>query len=245
MKFKKVLTVLASIVLWVVILAAALFSVTALATKDTTKVASIFGWTPMTVQSDSMAPTFRAGDLIFIHSCDPDELEVGDVVTFRTIIQNEYALNTHRIMEIQEGDSVVRSFVTKGDNNAYEDSTLICDGDIVGEYRGKLPYFGKIVDFLSKPAGFLLIIVLPLLAFLVYQIYNLICVSQRLKRAEAAEGAGAESIKAETEAAEAARKEAEAALEEARRLKAEAERLKAEAEKTAAAAKTDEAESKE
>ena len=228
---KRGATILISILLWAVILLAALFAFTTLATKNNNQVASLAGFTPLSVVSDSMAPTFNAGDLIIIKKCDPATLVEGDIVTFHTIINNEFALNTHRIDEIQTmGD--VRSYVTKGDNNAITDVHMISDGDIVGKYVTRLPNFGKVVQFLSSSTGFLLVIVLPLLLFFVYQVYHLITVSIDLKKALAVENIQestqadtilAEAARAKAEA-EAAKKEAEAALAEAKRLREEAEK---------------------
>lgn len=216
---KKGVTILISIILWAVILLAALFAFTTLATKDDTNVANLAGFTPMIVETDSMAPTFRAGDLIFIRKTDVTALKEGDIITFHTIINNEYALNTHRIDSIAnlEGN---RSYTTKGDNNEIADAHVISDGDIVGKYVGKMPGLGKVMDFLSSSMGFLLIIVLPLLLFFIYQVYHLIMVSINLKKSIAAE---------ETAEKVLAKEEAEAMLAEAKRLKEEAEAQLAEA----------------
>lgn len=231
---KKAAEILFSFVLWAVILMAALFTFTTLATRDNNQVASIAGFTPLTVASDSMAPTFRAGDLIFIRKCDTKALKEGDIITFHAIINNEYALNTHRIAEIQEQNGA-RCYTTKGDNNAIADTHIISDGDIVGRYQGKLPGFGKIVDFLSSSMGFLLVIVLPLLVFFVYQVYHLITVSIELKKALAVEsvqeGASSDALLQAKEEAERAKAEAEAARAEAEAALAEAKRLREEAAK--------------
>ena len=214
---KKGVTIIVSIALWGVILLAALFAFTTLATRDTANVSSLAGYTPMVVKTDSMAPTFYSGDLILIKKCDTSKLTEGDIICFHTIINNEYALNTHRIEKIDENENI-RSYTTKGDNNAISDTHIISDGDIVGKYVGKLSKFGHVMDFLSSSMGFLIVIVLPMLLFFIYQVYHLIMVSINLKKAMAVEEA---VKKAETESSEKA--EAQAALEEARRLKAEAE----------------------
>lgn len=225
---KKILTVFISILLWAVILLAALFAFTTLATRDTAHVASLAGFTPLTVQSDSMLPFFETGDLIVIRSCDPNELQVGDVITFHTIIQNQYALNTHRIAEIEETNGV-RSYTTKGDNNLISDTHVIANGDIVGKFAFKVPVLGRVLDFLSGSIGFLLVIVLPMLLFFIYQVYHLIMVCINLKKAVAVENAMAAQSAAQTEQqsvqddAQRMRQEAEAALAEAKRLKEEAE----------------------
>lgn len=254
---KKTGTIVISVLLWVIILVAALYAFTTMATRDNQNVSDIMGYTPLVVKSDSMAPTFRAGDLIFIKKCDTSTLKEGDIICFHTIIDNEYALNTHRIQKIEEsGDA--RSYTTLGDNNnGIADTHIISDGDIVGKYVGHLQNAGKVMDFLSSSIGFLIVIVLPMLLFFIYQVYNLIMISIRLKKAVAVETAKEAALAqekaaqqnvvterkaetAESEAAKAVKDEAEAAkaaLEEARKLREEAEAIKAKAEKELEAAK--------
>ena len=254
---KKAGTVVVSVLLWVVILVAALYAFTTMATRDNQNVADLFGYTPMAVQSDSMAPTFEKGDLILIKKCDTSTLKEGDIICFHTIINNEYALNTHRIQSIVEQGGA-RSYTTLGDNNnGIADTHVISDGDIVGKYVGKVQKLGTVMDFLSGSTGFLLVIVLPMLLFFIYQIYHLIMISIRLKKAVAVETAketaiaqekaarnaaqntvavqnAADSSKAAADEAEAAK----AALEEAKRLREEAEAIRAKAEAELAQAKS-------
>ena len=251
---KKTGTIVISVLLWLVILVAALYAFTTIATRDNQNVSSLLGYTPLVVKSDSMAPTFSAGDLIFIKKCDTSTLKEGDIICFHTIIDNEYELNTHRIQKIDTvGDA--RSYTTLGDNNnGIADAHIISDGDIVGKYVGDLPKAGKVMDFLSSSMGFLIVIVLPMLLFFIYQVYNLIMIAIRLKKAVAVETARETAI-AQEEAAqeEAAQKAAaqrpepseaqneaeaaKAALEEARKMREEAEAIRAKAEKELADAR--------
>lgn len=245
---KRAGTIVISVILWAIILLAALYAFTTMATKDDQNVASILGYTPLVVETDSMKPTFESGDLIFIKKCDTSKLKEGDIITFHTIIDNQYALNTHRIQKIDEANGV-RSYTTIGDNNnGIADQHVISDGDIVGKYIGHVSGLGKVMNFLSSSMGFLIVIVLPMLLFFIYQVYNLIMISIRLKKAMAVENveeianARIQQEKADQAADEAARAkdEAQAALEEAKRLKEEAEALKAKAEKELKEARKDE-----
>lgn len=214
---KRVGTIIISVLLWLVILVAALYAFTTMATKDNQNVANLFGYTPLVVESNSMSPTFKKDDLIFVKKCDTSKLEEGDIICFHTIIDNEYALNTHRIQSIAENGEV-RSYTTVGDNNnGVADQHIISDGDIVGKYVGHISGAGKLMNFLSSSTGFLLVIVLPMLVFFIYQVYNLIMISIRLKKAVAVENAREQT-------------EAEIALEEAKRLREEAEAMRAKAE---------------
>lgn len=214
---KRVGTIIISVLLWLVILVAALYAFTTMATKDNQNVANLFGYTPLVVESNSMSPTFKKDDLIFVKKCDTSKLEEGDIICFHTIIDNEYALNTHRIQSIAENGEA-RSYTTVGDNNnGVADQHIISDGDIVGKYVGHISGAGKLMNFLSTSTGFLLVIVLPMLIFFIYQVYNLIMISIRLKKAVAVENAREQT-------------EAEIALEEAKRLRDEAEAMRAKAE---------------
>lgn len=228
---KKAGTIVISVLLWIVILIAALYAFTTMATRDNQNVSSLLGYTPLVVKTNSMSPTFDAGDLIFIKKCDLDTLKEGDIICFHTIIDNEYALNTHRIEKIDESNGV-RSYTTMGDNNnGIADRHIISNGDIVGKYTGHLKKAGKVMDFLSSSTGFLIVIVIPMLLFFIYQVYNLIMISIRLKKVMAVEAAkeaaaqAEEENKAKNSDAEAAR----AALEEAKRMREEAESIRAQA----------------
>lgn len=84
----------------------------------------------------------------------------------------------------------------------------------------------------------MLVIVLPMLLFFIYQIYHLIMISINLKRAMAVESAreeetarmaAREADQKEQEQAKKAKNEAQAALEEAKRMREEAEALRAKA----------------
>lgn len=241
---KRIGTIVISVILWAIILLAALYAFTTMATKDDQSVSRILGYTPMTVESDSMKPTFCKGDLIFIKKCDTSKLKEGDIITFHTIIDNQYALNTHRIQKIDEVNGV-RSYTTIGDNNnGVADQHVISDGDIVGKYVGHISNLGKVISFLSSSMGFLIVIVLPMLLFFIYQVYNLIMISIRLKKAIAVENAEelakAGLNKADVEQAAKDKDEAQAALEEAKRLREEAEAIRAKAEKELEKAKQDE-----
>ena len=228
---KKAGTIVISVLLWIVILIAALYAFTTMATRDNQNVSSLLGYTPLVVKTNSMSPTFDAGDLIFIKKCDPDTLKEGDIICFHPIIDNEYALTTHRIEKIDESNGV-RSYTTMGDNNnGIADRHIISNGDIVGKYTGHLKKAGKVMDFLSSSTGFLIVIVIPMLLFFIYQVYNLIMISIRLKKVMAVEAAkeaaaqAEEENKAKNSDAEAAR----AALEEAKRMREEAESIRAQA----------------
>ena len=77
---KKAISVILSVILWIIILLAALFTFTTLATRDRKNVSSLAGFTPMSVQTDSRSPTFNSGAMIIIKKCDTSKLKEGDII---------------------------------------------------------------------------------------------------------------------------------------------------------------------
>jgi signal peptidase len=180
----KVINIVLSVILWVVVIIAAFFSVVTLTTKSAAGIAYFGDYAPMTVLTDSMKGEFNQGDLIIVERVeDVGTLQVDDIIAFWTLIENKKSLNTHRIIEIrnEEGASMPQ-FVTKGDANPIEDIILVSGGDVVGQYRWKVPAAGRVMGVLSSSTGFLVIIVLPLLVFFIWQLYKLIVLIIQLKK---------------------------------------------------------------
>lgn len=163
-----VIEVIVNTILIIAIVFAFFCTYTAFVTKSGSGVPNIFGIEPFAIQSDSMKPFFEKGDLVIDRSVkDVTKLEVGDVITFWTIIDGQRVLNTHRIVEIQVTDTF-RYFVTKGDNNTIEDSLTVHEAEVVGVYQTHIKKLGSVLDFLQTSKGFFCIVVIPVFAFFVY-----------------------------------------------------------------------------
>ena len=61
---KKAGTILISVLLWIVILIAALYAFTTMATRDNQNVSSLLGYTPLVVKTNSMSPTLISTTVI-------------------------------------------------------------------------------------------------------------------------------------------------------------------------------------
>ena len=131
--------------------------------KSSSGVAHLFGYSVLSVQSDSMDPVFEEGDLIVIRCTKPtDRFEKGDIVSFFAYDNTGMRfVNTHRIVKVVHGETRDR-YTTKGDNAVAEDSKRLYSSNIVGQYIGKrISGLGKIIDFINSPTGVLLCVVIP------------------------------------------------------------------------------------
>jgi signal peptidase len=90
-------------------------------------------------------------------------------------------LNTHRITAVRTNGGFVY-YTTKGDNNAIADTQEVRYDNVVGVYNGRrVPAVGAVLNFLQTPTGFLICVVIPLILFLLYEIYNFIRVMISMK----------------------------------------------------------------
>lgn len=126
----------------------------------------LIGFTPYTVLSGSMEPTYHVGSLIYVKDMEPEEIKVGDPITF--ILNEDLTVATHRVIEI---DNYNQLFYTKGDANNAADGTPVNFKNLIGKPTFTIPYLGYAAEFLSTQLGRITgIAVLGLLIILVFVI---------------------------------------------------------------------------
>lgn len=133
---------------------------------------AVLGVTPMVVLSGSMSGDaedhIEVGDLIFVGKAEADELVVGDVIAF----MDGTVVVTHRIIDIQYTEDGEPLFYTKGDANNAADRYPVTADKLVGIYQSRIPKVGDFALFLQTPLGMVLFIGVPLLVFIIYDIWR-------------------------------------------------------------------------
>ena len=132
----------------------------------------------LTVLSGSMEPAVKTGSIVLTKPMS--DYKIGDIITFGPITKTTPP-TTHRIAEIKVvgGEPV---YITKGDANNSVDSREIKKADIVGKTIVKVPYLGYVIDFVRKPVGFVLIIVIPAVVIINDEIRKIWKEIMRLKK---------------------------------------------------------------
>lgn len=166
----KTLNTIVNILLVVVIVFAAACTFISFVTTSGNGVPNILGVQLLSIQTDSMYPTLKAGDLaIDTPVKDPSKLRVKDIITYWTVIDGERVLNTHRIENIYDGGGYL-IFETKGDKNTTVDPLTVHESEIVGKYKAHISGVGKVFDYLQTSTGFLLVVLLPVLLFFIFNL---------------------------------------------------------------------------
>lgn len=139
---------------WIILVLVALYSVIIifqkLIWKD--KTPSIFGYKNFIVLTGSMEPTLNIGDIVITK--ETTEIQEQDIISFRE--KNSNSVITHRVVEIKEKNEKI-IYITKGDANSGNDTELLSIENIEGKYSFKIPFVGKIILFLQKPIGMIIL----------------------------------------------------------------------------------------
>lgn len=121
-----------------------------------------------TVLTGSMEPTIPKGSVVINQWADQKNLKVGDVITYQHPVDKKIIYITHRIVKIDKTGLLWR-FETKGDANPASDFGLVTQAGTEGKVILIIPLVGYLIEFFKTPAGFILLIVLPLLIFIIRQ----------------------------------------------------------------------------
>lgn len=167
----------------------------------------LLGYRCYTVISGSMEPTYSVGDLIYVKTVDPAEIQVGDPITF--LLNEDLVVATHRVVRI---DTENQRFYTQGDANDIEDSEPVHFNNVIGVPQFAIPKLGYVSDFVQNPPGTYITIAVGVVLILLVFLPDLI-----RKREQEPDGADCAA-------------EVKAAGAENERLRAEIERLRAEIE---------------
>ncbi|MFC1920495.1 signal peptidase I [Chloroflexota bacterium] len=126
------------------------------------------GWHVNAVVSGSMEPALKVGSLVVNCPVEAEQVEVGDVITFRTVSAGETMI-THRVISIGKNSPLY--FRTQGDASSTPDPFTVPASNLVGKICLHIPYGGYFTEFLKSSAGFIFSIVLPgIILFISYVI---------------------------------------------------------------------------
>ena len=120
-------------------------------------VPKMLGYDEYAVLSGSMEPTYHTGSLIYVRPCAPEDVQVGDPITF--VVNEDLDVVTHRVVSI---DAENQHFYTKGDANDAPDGAPVYFKNLIGRPVFTIPYLGYVSHWVSNPPGMYLAIALAL-----------------------------------------------------------------------------------
>ena len=216
---KKALSIIRTVLIWLVILLAVsmmVFTVISVTTFNRND-RSLFGVKMYIVNSDSMAATdFKAGSLILVKEVDTSTLKEGDIITFMSQDTDSFGETiTHKIRTLTTDAEGNPGFITYGTTTDVNDDTVVTYPYVLGKYQRQIPGLGTFFNFLKTTPGYFLCIFTPFMLIILYEGVKFFNLFRRYKKEQMDE------MQAERDKIEAERLENAKMLEELRALKAQ------------------------
>ncbi len=206
---KAIFNTIINILIVLVLITSLLIAVMALTSKAN-GLSTIFGYTIQPIQSDSMkggspdgypGGDYGKGDLIIGKSTgsNPDAVyEKGDIVTYKIAdTDGKIQFISHRIVNTSNNDNNITLYQTWGDNRknseAPDQGTVeeyIPASDIVAinysaDYNGKvIKGLGNVLDYLRTQQGFFFVVLLPMIAFFLYELVRVVLNASSYRKAK-------------------------------------------------------------
>lgn len=136
---------------------------------------NLFGYRAFVVLSDSMSATdFSAGDIIVVKEAETETLKSGDIIAFISTDPSNYGVTvSHKIKRPAVNQNGEYGFITYSTTTGREDQTIAIATNILGKYQFKIPWLGRLFEYLRSTNGYLLFILVPFLALLSVQCVKL------------------------------------------------------------------------
>ena len=165
--FSKFLSIFGNVVFVALLLMMATLSFFLIQSRITGGVPQVAGYQMYIVLSGSMAPEFDTGSLAFVKETPPEQIVVGDIITYRSQAGSD-SLTTHRVVEVQRQDGL--QFITRGDANNVNDPNPVLAENVVGRVTGSIPHLGYLMNFVQTRQGLILLIFVPGVLIIVYEL---------------------------------------------------------------------------
>ena len=153
-----------------------------------------------TIVSGSMEPNIRVYDVIVDFKVNkPEDLKIGDVITFKSTSSiSKDLIVTHRIIDTKIVNGKVE-YVTKGDWNSSADSDTAKFDNIIGKVVLRFPQLGRVQFFLATKMGWFLVVLLPAMCVIIYDVIKLIKLLSLKKNGDSIIKSSEENITAKEE----------------------------------------------
>jgi signal peptidase len=130
------------------------------------KTVEVYGFKTFVIISPSMQPTINVNDAVMVRKINPDNLEVGDIITFEAYLSDlgDTSYVTHYLGSKEEVNGKI-IFKTHAEGtealdewkDEFDNPVDITEDDLIGKVAFRIPKAGYVINLLSDPIMLLLL----------------------------------------------------------------------------------------
>jgi signal peptidase I len=132
---------------------------------------SLAGYQLFVMQDSGLNADINPGSLAVVRDVDPNVVAVGDIITYSTT-PGLQPTATMRVVEINRDEGL--QFVTRGDDPDAVQTFPVDAADLVGRVILSIPYYGKMVDYVQTSQGLIMLIFVPGVIIILYQLIKIV-----------------------------------------------------------------------
>lgn len=119
-----------------------------------------FGTRSYIAKYDTMEDTINPYDLVFINKINENNIKVGDLITFNFDIDynGTAEMVTYYVYSVTDVDGLLL-FEVNAEGSQIPVSVILRSTDIIGGYSFRIPFVGRIIEFIASPFGIAAILV--------------------------------------------------------------------------------------
>ncbi len=122
------------------------------------------------MQDNDLDADANPGSLAVVREADALEVSLGDIINYRTEISpNDTA--TKRVVEVSREEGL--QFIVRGDGSGDSQTVTVPADNVLGKVLFSIPYYGYLVDYVQTSLGLILLIFVPGVIIIVYQIIKI------------------------------------------------------------------------
>lgn len=130
----------------------------------------IAGYKVYIYMNDSMKPELAAGSLVLVQDIAAADIRPGDVITFPGESDPD-AIKASRVVQVNAEEGL--SFVTRADASSVNDPNPVPAGRVIGKVTRTVPYLGYLLDYAQTREGVIMLVFIPGLLIIVYQLVKI------------------------------------------------------------------------
>jgi signal peptidase I len=132
---------------------------------------SLAGFTFLVMQDEGVNADANPGSLAVVRTTDVTSISLGDIINYKTPASLN-ATATKRVVEINREEGL--KFVTSGDGAGAVQTNTVPAEDVLGKVLVSIPFYGKMVDYVQTIQGLILLIFVPGLIIIVFQLAKIV-----------------------------------------------------------------------
>lgn len=145
---------------------------------------SFFGYSFHVIQSESMEPEIKVGDLVVVKSVPYDQIQIGDDILFKCEDTTSQVYGKYVVHRVKEYTETEGTYITYGINNGGIADKV--PSKALGKAVGVNSTFGAVFSFMTNWRSILITVaVLGLIGFTVMQVCSVVVNASKLKAEKA------------------------------------------------------------